>query len=163
MPFTLIGLILNLECPRKRNRCDDDASDARGHHREMTSIAPSSIPHTSIEQPTDRSATDDKSALDGVYKHQKLEDPSSQLAADEGAYKKRLRSNDYNDYEHRHKRQKPESPAACIMSHASSSLQQLAGENIATKKSSRKDNGSRGYSSRRRKKASFRPIVLQAL
>ncbi|KAL7935424.1 hypothetical protein V8C35DRAFT_299434 [Trichoderma chlorosporum] len=151
---------LKTQGKRKRDQCDNDASDARGHHREITSIAPSSIPHTSIEQPTDRSATDDNSALDGVYKRRKVEDPSSQLAADNGTYKKRLRSNDYNDDEQRRKRQKPESPTACITSHVSSStsLQQLAGENVAAKKSRRTDNGSRGYSSRRKKKASFKPI-----
>lgn len=149
---------------RKRNRCDDDASDARNHHRGISSIATSSIPHTSIENPTDRSATDDTSALDGVYKRRKIEAPSAQLGADEGTYKKRLRLDDDNDYEHSNKRQKLESPTACITSHASSSsffLQQLEGENVAANKPRRRDNGSRGYSSRRRKKASFKPIRSQ--
>ncbi|EHK51153.1 hypothetical protein TRIATDRAFT_303121 [Trichoderma atroviride IMI 206040] len=79
---------------------------------------------------------DDNSTLDYVYKRRKIEDTSAQLGADEGTYKKRLRLNDDNDCEHRHKRQKPESPTACITSHASSSsssssLQQLEGENVA--------------------------------
>jgi hypothetical protein len=155
-----MGLTLTLKCSRKRDRCDNDAYNGCSRDPEMTSPAPSLIPHTSIKQSTDRSAVDNNSALDGVYKRRKIEDPSSQMAADKGTYKKRRRSYDCNDYEHRHKRQKPENPTSYITSHASSSssIQQLAGENVTANKSRRKGNGSHGYSSRHRKKASFKPI-----
>ncbi|KAL7929145.1 hypothetical protein V8C35DRAFT_316365 [Trichoderma chlorosporum] len=148
---------------RKRDHLDDDVSDTCGRHRKRRNIMPTSIPHATIEQATDRSATGENSTLgnDNVSKRRKLKSPpileqtsinsSSQLAADKGAVKKRSRHHDCDDQEHRQKRQRT--------SQTSSSIQQLTDEKVAVKKSRPKDKISRGCSSQKRKKSSLNTLL----
>ncbi|KAL7903852.1 hypothetical protein GGI35DRAFT_465032 [Trichoderma velutinum] len=157
---------------RKRTGIDRDFDDARGLRRELTSIASSSTTYASTQQAIDNSATDNKSALDDdddgyghVNKRGKFENtsalesisikPSSQLAADNGTYKKRPRSDDCDNHEDRHKHPKLESPGTYAPSDTSSNLQQLI-EKAAPKKSRSKDNNIHRCSSRKRKNSSLK-------
>ncbi|KAL7958027.1 hypothetical protein V8C34DRAFT_284117 [Trichoderma compactum] len=115
---------------RKRVHFHDDITNAQRHDEDPESITttPSLISHTSSQQTTDGSATNEESIPENdshSYKRRRIESPSTleptlitpslQLAEDKSTSRKRSRrddDDDDDDDDHGHKRQRSKPPAS---------------------------------------------------
>lgn len=126
---------------RKRVHFHDDITNAQRHDEDPASITttPSLISHTSSQQTTDGSATNEESIPENdghSHKRRRIESPSTleptlitsslQLAEDKSTSRKRSRRDDDDDDDgHGHKRQRSKSPAFDTLTSAAVQRQAL--------------------------------------